>query len=65
MRRIEILVSVLAAFSGMKGNLSEQEWNYGIAIVENEFGSDLDAVAAYLKTEMKACESKCRAAEKA
>lgn len=65
MKRIEILVSVLAAFSGMKGNLTEQEWDFGIAIVENEFASDLDAVAAYLKSEMKACETKCRAAEKA
>lgn len=62
--RTEILTAILAAFAGMTGNLSEQEWNTGIAIVETEFDSDLDAVAAHLRAEMKACESKCRAAEK-
>ncbi len=61
--RTEILAAVLAAFAGMAGNLTEQEWNTGIAIVEGEFDSDLGAVAAYLRAEMKACESKCRSAE--
>lgn len=65
MSRNELLAVILAAFSGIQGNLSEKLWNEGIAIVETEFDSDLDAVAAYLKGELNECESNCRAAEKA
>jgi hypothetical protein len=61
--RTEILTAVLAAFAGMTGNLTEQEWNTGIAIVEGEFDSDLDAVAAYLRSEQRACETVCRVSE--
>jgi hypothetical protein len=64
MKRIEILAAILAAFSGISGNLSEKEWNYGIAIVETEFDSDLDRVAAYLKSEARACAFVCSLSEK-
>lgn len=62
-RRTEILAAVLAAFSGIQGNLTEQEWEYGIAVVEGEFDSDLDAVAAALKAEMRACSLACSVME--
>lgn len=62
-RRTEILAAVLAAFSGIQGNLTEQEWDLGIAIVETEFDSDLDAVAAALKSELAACSLACRVVE--
>lgn len=63
-RRPEILAAVLAAFAGMPGNLSETEWEQGIAIVEGEFDCDLDAVAAALRAELAACALACRVAEK-
>ena len=63
-RRTEILAAVLAAFSGIQGNLTEKEWAYGIGIVETEFNSDLDAVAAALKSELAACALACRVSEK-
>ena len=62
--RTEILAAVLAAFAGMPGNLSETEWERGIAIVEGEFDCDLDAVAAALRAELAACALACRVAEK-
>lgn len=62
-RRTEILAAVLAAFSGMTGRLTEAEWNYGIAIVESEFDCDLNAVAAALKSEMRACALACSVVE--
>lgn len=63
-RRTEILAAVPAAFAGMPGNLTEGEWNEGIAIVEGEFDCDLDAVAASLRSELTACALACRVAEK-
>ena len=63
-RRTEILAAVLAAFSGIQGNLTEAEWDAGISIVETEFNSDLDAVAAHLKAELTACSLVCRVSEK-
>ena len=63
-RRTEILAAVLAAFSGIQGNLTEKEWAYGIGIVETEFNSDLDAVAAALKSELAFCSLACRLTEK-
>lgn len=64
MSRAALLATILAAFSGIKGNLTEQQWNEGMAIVEGEFDSDLDAVAAYLKAEAAACALVCRVQEK-
>jgi hypothetical protein len=61
---IEILAAVLAAFSGIQGNLTLGEWNYGIAIVEVEFDGDLKAVERALRAEMAACALACRVTEK-
>lgn len=62
--RTDILIAVLAAFSGIRGNLTEREWAYGIAIVEDEYGCDLEAVERDLRAEMAACSLACRIAEK-
>lgn len=62
--RTAILVTLLGAFSGIKGDLTEEEADLGLAIIENEYQGDLDAVAAALKAEMKACELACRVSEK-
>lgn len=62
--RTEILAAILAAFAGIQGNLSEEEWNLGMDIVESEFDSDLDAVAAALRAELAACSLACRIQEK-
>lgn len=64
MNRINLLAAVLAAFNGIKGNMSEAEWEQGVAIVENEFDCDLDAVALYLRSELAACELVCKLSEK-
>ena len=63
--RTEILAAVLAAFSGMQGNLTEAEADYGIGVVETEFDGDLNAVAAALRAEMAACALACSVMEKA
>lgn len=66
MKRIEILAAVLLAFSTgcVDGaGLTPAQWDWAEQEIETRFGGDFDAVAAYLKTEMKACEAKCRAAE--
>lgn len=57
--RTEILAAVLAAFSGMQGNLTEAEADYGIGIVETEFDGDLQVVERALRAEMKACALAC------
>ena len=62
-RRTEILAACLAAFAGIRGSLTEQEWDYGMAIVETEYGCDLGAVAASLRSEMAACALACRVVE--
>jgi hypothetical protein len=62
--RTEILAAVLAAFSGIQGNLTEREWNYGIAVVETEFDGDLQAVERALREELAACALACRVTEK-
>lgn len=64
MNRTEILAGIIAAFAGIRGNMTDAEWSYGIAIVEDEFACDLDAVAAHLKAELAACALAVRAAEK-
>jgi len=64
MNRVALLAAVLAAFQGIKGHLTAEQWEQGIAIVEGEFDSDLDAVAAYLKSEATACALVCRIQEK-
>lgn len=63
-RRTEILAACLAAFSGILGNLTAAEVDYGMAIIETEYDGDLDAVAAALKAEMAACALACRVSEK-
>lgn len=68
MKRIEILAAVLLAFSTgcVDGaGLTVAQWEYAEQEIETYFGGDFNKLAEYLKTEMKACESKCRAAEKA
>ncbi len=62
-RRTEILAALLAAFSGITGSLSEAEVDYGMAVIETEYGCDLDAVAAALRAELAACSLACRAVE--
>lgn len=61
MKRLDLLVAIFAAFQGIQGTLTVEQANEGLAIVENEFGCDLDAVAAYLRSEMAACALACRA----
>ena len=61
--RTEILAAVLAAFSGMQGNLTEAEWTYGIGVVETEFDGDLQAVERALRAEMTACALACSVME--
>lgn len=41
--------------------MTEADWNRGIAIVEDEFGSDLGAVRAYLRRELAALSLALRA----
>lgn len=62
-RRTEILAACLAAFSGITGNLSAAEVDYGMALIEDEYDGDLDAVAAALRAEMAACALACRMVE--
>lgn len=44
--------------------MTPEEWSYGIAIVEDEFACDLDAVTAHLKAELAACALAVRVSEK-
>ncbi len=62
-RRTAILAACLAAFAGINGNLTEAEVDYGMAVIENEYNCDLDAVAAALRAEMAACALACRVVE--
>jgi hypothetical protein len=52
--RTAILVTLLGAFSGIKGDLTEEEADYGLAIIENEYQGDLDAVKAALDADLNA-----------
>jgi hypothetical protein len=61
--RTEILAACLAAFSGISGALSEAEVDYGMSVIETEYGCDLDAVAAALRDELAACVLVCRVVE--
>ncbi len=51
--RTEILMIVIAAFRGVSGNLSESEADYGISIIETEFGGDIDAAEEALSVELQ------------
>lgn len=62
--RTAILMTLLAAFSGIRGNLSEQEADYGMRIIETEYDGDLDALKRDLQAEMTACSLACRVSEK-
>jgi hypothetical protein len=67
MKRIEILAAVLLAFSTgcVDGaGLTAAQWEWAEQEIEGRFGGDFDKLAEYLKAEMRACEAKCRAAEK-
>jgi len=64
MSRTELLLAVLAAFSGIKGNLTPAQCEEAFAIVENEYNDDLEAVEADLRREMNACALACRIQEK-
>jgi hypothetical protein len=61
--RTDILIACLAAFSGIRGNLSEAETDYGMAIIETEYDCDLDAVQRDLRAEMVALSLACKAVE--
>lgn len=61
MKRLDLLVAIFAAFQGIQGTLTAEQADEGFAIVENEFGCDLDAVDAYLRAEMAALALACRA----
>ena len=61
--RTELLIAILAAFQGIKGNLTEKQADAAIAIVEEDFGGDLDKVAAHLRSEATVLELACKAAE--
>ena len=50
MSRTKLLVTVLLAFAGIKGNLTEAQWNEGIAIIENEYDGDLEAARVEVDT---------------
>ncbi len=62
--RTEILVILLGAFNGLVGDLSEAEVNYGMAVIERDYGCDLDAVAADLRAERAALALACSVQEK-
>lgn len=50
--RTAILVTLLAAFGGAKGDLTEQEADFGLAIIENEYQGDLEAVRAAVDADL-------------
>lgn len=56
MSRTQLLVTILLAFRGIRGNLTEAQCDEGMAIIENEYDGDLKAaqveVDAALAVEM-------------
>lgn len=44
---------VIAAFRGVTGDLTESEANYGISILETEFGGDIEAAEEALSKELQ------------
>ena len=63
MGRTELLIAILAAFQGIRGNLTEAQADKAIAIVEHEFGGDLEAVKKHLAKEAAMMSLVCRAVE--
>jgi len=63
---IEILAAVLLAFSQGTtdgAGLTVAEWEWAEQEIEGRYNGDLDAVAAALAAEAKACELACSTAE--
>jgi hypothetical protein len=52
MSRTELLATVIAAFFGQLGNLTEAQADEGISIIEQEFDGDLEAARAHVDAEL-------------
>jgi len=50
--RTTVLAQVLGSFAGIKGNLSEADFEWGCAWIEREHGSDLEAAKVALGGEL-------------
>lgn len=44
---------VIAAFRGVSGDLTESEADYGISIIEDEFGGDIEAAERALSEQLQ------------
>lgn len=63
MCRTELLMAIVLAFEGIRGNLSEAQADAAIAIVESEFAGDLEAVKKHLAQEAALLALACRVVE--